>query len=753
MAGSMGAEPARSRRQAVVHFAGMMPSNRADDESDVGKARPSPLGFRPDLEGVRAVAVALVLLSHFINWPTGGFIGVDVFFVLSGFLITGLLLKEYDRTGRISFRSFYIRRIKRILPASTLVIVVTALAVYTVFLGARVQQAVVDGGWALAFAANWRFVLAGQDYFAIDRAVSPFQHYWSLAVEEQFYLVWPLLVVLSIFLAARLGAHERYRPALALTLGGLTVASFVWACAETASAPTTAYFSTFSRAWELGAGGLLALLASSRHLRVPWPRTMSVAGLAVIVGSSALLDPTWAFPGPWAVLPVVGTLLVVYSGIGVDSTRLNPLLTNHVSRYVGRISFSLYLWHWPVVVVLTGVMGTGSLRFYAGVVLVTLVLSAASFHCVEDPVRRSTWLTGGQRLPRGEVRRERLLLRWQAVGIASLVLVTVAAVRLALGTSAPVTAATESPNEGGTAASVVSPVPTSDPVQDELVTAIQVALEAREWPEFSVELTDLEDAKAPEWSTDGCTDLGEGDLERCTYDTPAAKLAVVVGDSIAVSWVPGVRAALAPEGYATLSLPMGQCPAAHAKVESHDEDPGFTASCLQYQDWTVEKIVELNPDLVIASSAENSLGRLLPGAGHGAEAEWLSASEHLLEEMALATSATLVVLAPPPAGKNLQSCVTRFNTPDDCSSGIDDLWHTQSQAESAAVRHSLGSDHRYVDTTAWFCNSDGQCPAFVGDMPVRADGNHLTAAYSQHLGPHLRDALLEEPPEDERPHS
>lgn len=362
----MGAEPARSRRQAVVHFAGMMPSNRADDESDVGKARPSPLGFRPDLEGVRAVAVALVLLSHFINWPTGGFIGVDVFFVLSGFLITGLLLKEYDRTGRISFRSFYIRRIKRILPASTLVIVVTALAVYTVFLGARVQQAVVDGGWALAFAANWRFVLAGQDYFAIDRAVSPFQHYWSLAVEEQFYLVWPLLVVLSIFLAARLGAHERYRPALALTLGGLTVASFVWACAETASAPTTAYFSTFSRAWELGAGGLLALLASSRHLRVPWPRTMSVAGLAVIVGSSVLLDPTWAFPGPWAVLPVVGTLLVVYSGIGVDSTRLNPLLTNHVSRYVGRISFSLYLWHWPVVVVLTGVMGTGSLRFYAG---------------------------------------------------------------------------------------------------------------------------------------------------------------------------------------------------------------------------------------------------------------------------------------------------------------------------------------------------------------------------------------------------
>lgn len=461
----------------------------------------------------------------------------------------------------------------------------------------------------------------------------------------------------------------------------------------------------------------------------------------MIVGSSVLLNPAWAFPGPGAILPVAGTLMVIYSGIGVASSRLNPLLTNRFSRYVGRISFSLYLWHWPVVVILAAFVETGSMSFYSGAVVFTLALSVVSFHYVEDPIRKSAWLTQAKRRPRGDAWRERQLRRWQAVGMVSFLLLTAVAARAALDTNAPTLIAAGTQEEDARARSVVPPVAV-EPGPEEVSTQIQLALEAREWPEFSIDLVDLENAKAPEWSTDQCTDLGDNDLERCTYDGPADKLAVVVGDSIAISWMPGIRAALASEGYETLSLTMGQCPAVHAEVMSHTGELDFAASCLQYQEWTAEKIAELDPELVIASSAENSLPRLVSGSsGVVAEEEWLAATAQLLEAVA-AEGRDVVILAPPPEGRNLQDCVTRFNSPDDCLSTVGELWHTQSRAEAGAVTQAAKTNTHYIDPTSWFCNADGQCPAFVDDMPVRADGNHLTGIYSGYLGPYLRDALL-----------
>lgn len=363
--------------------------NRTAPPADAAMQR---RGFRRDLEGLRAVAVILVLLDHLFRWPRGGFIGVDVFFVLSGFLITGLLLKEYDRTGTISLRGFYLRRVKRILPASTLVIVVTAIGVYTVFLGARAHQALTDGLWSLLFAANWRFVLVGQDYFAQDRSVSPFQHYWSLAVEEQFYFVWPLLILVSSAASARVLRGDKGRWALGGLLTGVTIASLAWSLWETHATPLVAYFSTFSRAWELSAGALLAVLVAPRPTICRFPRLLSGLGLLMIALAALLIDPSSNFPGPWALAPVAGTLLVIVAGVGVAPERLNPALTNSVSRYLGRISFSLYLWHWPVLVIASALLAEGMLLL--GVAAgATAILSVASFHFIEDPIRRSSWLT------------------------------------------------------------------------------------------------------------------------------------------------------------------------------------------------------------------------------------------------------------------------------------------------------------------------------------------------------------------------
>ena len=218
--------------------------------------------IRRDIQGLRAIAVALVIADHLIGRPSGGFIGVDVFFVLSGFLITGLLIRERERTGRISFRSFYVRRARRILPLAALVLVVTVSVSWLVFRTSRAVQTSVDALWSLLFAANWRFAAVGTDYLQAGVPVSPVQHYWSLAVEEQFYLAWPWLVLLAFWLATRFVRKPRL--VLTVLFSVAIVSSLVWAFYEVESARTVAYFSTFSRAWELGVGALIAVAEIGR---------------------------------------------------------------------------------------------------------------------------------------------------------------------------------------------------------------------------------------------------------------------------------------------------------------------------------------------------------------------------------------------------------------------------------------------------------------------------------------------------------
>ncbi|WP_243667932.1 acyltransferase family protein [Clavibacter michiganensis] len=247
-------------------------------------------GFRPDVEGLRALAVVAVIVDHLFDWPSGGFVGVDVFFVISGFLITGLLLKEYERTKTISFLDFYKRRVRRIMPAALLVLVVSTAVSFLVFNVVRAQASLWDAVWSALFVSNWHFASAGTDYFASDGPISPFRHYWSLSVEEQFYLVWPVLIFLVITFARRRTPKNRVKRArlftqtIGITVGVLIVASLAWGFYETSARPTVAYFSTFSRAWELGIGALLAIFAA-RLATLP-AAIRPVLGYVGLAGSS-----------------------------------------------------------------------------------------------------------------------------------------------------------------------------------------------------------------------------------------------------------------------------------------------------------------------------------------------------------------------------------------------------------------------------------------------------------------------------------
>jgi len=348
--------------------------------------------FRPDIEGLRAIAVGLVILLHAYHEPfTGGFVGVDVFFVISGFLITSLLLKEQKRAGRISISGFYARRVRRILPAATLVVVITLFATYH-WLGFITGNLVAnDAKWTAIFAANIHFGVVGTDYFGAQLPPSPLQHMWSLGVEEQFYLVWPGVFLVLVLLAR--GAQ--HRKALAAALSAIIAVSLCWSVIQTAVNQTWAYFSPLTRAWELALGALVAVLAPfiARTSMAWMPHAAAFAGLTGIALAAVLFTSDTRYPGVAATLPVVGSALLIAAGCANERTIVGRALSVRPMQWFGARSYSLYLWHWPLLIIPAQYATTElSALETTGWVLLTVVASAITYRLVENPVRRSKLL-------------------------------------------------------------------------------------------------------------------------------------------------------------------------------------------------------------------------------------------------------------------------------------------------------------------------------------------------------------------------
>lgn len=302
--------------------------------------------FRRDIEGLRAIAVLLVVLYHadFLG-ASGGFIGVDVFFVVSGFLITSLLVDEHRSKGRISLGDFYARRARRLLPASALVIVATVLASHQWLEPLRLRDVGTDAIASGGFFANLVLAARSTDYLRSDLPPSPFQHFWSLSVEEQFYIVWPALLMVLLWT----GRRSRRTPVVVITvISAASLALCIW---QTRTAQPWAFFGLHTRAWELGVGALLALtwrqtaaLESGLRATLGW---IGVAGIAV---AAFTFEETMAFPGELAVLPVFATALVLLAG---DGTRFGPraILRLAPLQWIGARSYAIYLWHWPVLII------------------------------------------------------------------------------------------------------------------------------------------------------------------------------------------------------------------------------------------------------------------------------------------------------------------------------------------------------------------------------------------------------------------
>ncbi|MBC3762551.1 acyltransferase family protein [Quadrisphaera oryzae] len=366
-------------------------------------------GFRPDVEGLRAVALGLVLLFHAgVPGAGGGRLGVDVFFVISGFLITGLLVREVERTGRVRLADFYARRARRILPAAVVVLLVT-LATTAVLAPGMLATTGRDGLAAALQVANWRSGLADPVELHPDAAGSPLIHYWSLAVEEQFYLLWPPLVLLAVAAARRRGTS--LRRSLALAAGAVAVVSLACSVVFTPLVPALAYLSSPTRAWQLAAGALLALAAPRLEQLAAGGRLDPVRRWVPLLGWGALLvvltSAVWTgsvtYPGSAALVPTLATVALVAVGTpGLADARgarlgVGRLLAWAPVRWAGRASYSWYLWHVPVTFAGERLGLSGWPALLALELFVAGPLAALTLVVVEQPFRTSPRFAGARR--------------------------------------------------------------------------------------------------------------------------------------------------------------------------------------------------------------------------------------------------------------------------------------------------------------------------------------------------------------------
>ena len=583
---------------------------------------------RRDLDGLRAVAILLVLAYHAgAPFITGGYVGVDVFFVISGFLITGLLLQEVARTGTISIRDFYARRARRLLPASAVVLVVTLLVSHAIMSPLAAQRTDGDAIASALYVANWHFAMQTTDYFAAQVNASPLLHYWSLAVEEQFYMLWPMLILGALGIGVA-RSHRFDTPALRriiLALGLVGVISFLWSALATSSQPGWSYYGLQTRAWELAIGaGLAALTGSLSQI----PRVIAVlggwVGLAMILYGALHFNDFTSYPGTAAMVPVAGTALVIMSGARVR-TGGTPLLLSHPRLVaIGLISYSLYLWHWPLLVfarTLTARVNIDGEPMAAPWWAIGLAVAAAfalaiiSTRWIENPIRNSGFLKSNT----------------NASLILGAALTTIPVVIAAAPLPGPIvsTSVTVAGVEDGASLdpSVLASVPNSTPN----MSALDASNDG---------VTGMRDCHQSFAATPVATD--------CLFGDPhGSKTVVLLGDSHAQHWFPALNRAAQQNGWKLYAWTKSACPMAEVTV-NNDQVGGAYTACDAWRKGVLNQVQSITAhdgvDLVLvgrSSGYGNSNGSSTPlvdGSGQpmapaDAQAAWATGTSALLRDL------------------------------------------------------------------------------------------------------------------------
>ena len=488
----------------------------------------------PQIQALRALAAVLVVIYH-AKVTSGGYIGVDIFYVISGFLITGLLLRELDGTGSLALKAFYLRRVKRLLPASFFVLLVTAIIAWIVYPSTLRHGLGKDIAAAGAYISNYLFALWQMDYQNLNSTPPVVIHYWSLAVEEQFYLFWPF-IILALY---RYGA----RRAVFFGVVAITAASFLLSLFLTPREPIWSFYSLPTRAWELGIGALLLFIPK----RIRFSSNYGWASLGLILFGTLTFTDKTPFPGTAALVPVIGTAFAIAS-LNNWPSAMNRFGNLKVVQWLGEISYPLYLWHWPVLVIPSVAWGRSLVAHELLIcVLLTALLADLTHRFIEDPIRYSK-------------PHPQLVIKSGAAA---------------------------------TAASLI------------MGAAIYFSFNDRIDLDNGRSYSVSELIKRPVIYDDNChVNNGQTVSPECTYGERGAKRKIVLfGDSHAAQWFPALERLANENNFELISLTKSACPG--PAVEKVDSGEYKNADCFAWRDNSFDRIAELNPYAVIFSGFQH----------------------------------------------------------------------------------------------------------------------------------------------------
>jgi peptidoglycan/LPS O-acetylase OafA/YrhL len=660
--------------------------------------------FRADIQGLRALGLILMFLTHAeVSATGGGFVALDLFFVLSGFLITGLILEEMHRSGTLSMTGFYARRIRRLLPQALFVLAVVVIVSSILYAPVRAELIAGDVIAASLYVVNWRFQAQDVDYFAVDPSDSPIQHFWSLSVEEQFYFVWPLLLLMAFVFIARRNPR-RMRMALWAGVALVGVPSLFYNLRIIDLASNGAYFSTPARMWEFALGGALALvLPASIKLPKAVVSVLMWGGIAALLVTTHLYSFDTPYPGTAALVPTLATVGMLIAGAATVTCAPLRALCSRPAQYVGDLSYAWYLWHWPLLVFARELWGSMTAVEALLVIAVSWVPTALTARWIENPVRYSRPLA---RRPRHAI----------GFGFASIAVAVVMAVGL---TSMQPRIETASSHEVAGAVAAVSDPAKFDRRADRM----------RPTPE---------DAKSDRGTMfrDGCLVPPDGDDEspECVYGHPSGdKTAVLFGDSHAMHYFPGLERVAIRRGWRLVGLTRAACTAAEI---------GYEARCDAWREKTLERIEQdERPDLVLVSTSTTSpRGKERNGQRRDQEESeplFEAAFRRTLERLR-ATGARVVVIADTPRSpQDVAECVSEH--PDelrDCA--FRDDRRPEGQFDVRAARQVEGV--RVIEPARLICPKR-ICAPVIGRALVFRDTNHLTASFSVTLRGWLDEQL------------
>ncbi len=702
-------------------------TSKQSREATADATKPSILDrskFRPDIEGLRAIAVGSVLLWHAgVPGVPGGFVGVDVFFVISGYLMTKLLVRELEQRGHISFKGFYARRAKRLLPAASVTLV--SVSVITLLLLPKIRWAETgkDVVASALYGINWRLASGSVDYLAAHAVPSPLQHFWSLAVEEQFYFLWPLVLAAIGVLARK---RKSKRTAVLIGLGLIAVPSFAWSVYYTAAAPEKAYFVTTTRLWELAVGGLVAVLAPALLAALqPRPRLAAALGwwgLGAVVATILLLDSSVPFPGAIAAVPILGTAAVI--AVGPSSGPHGPIavLRLPVMQFLGKLSYSLYLWHWPLLVVAAAVLldRPGSLDPWRGLLAVCLSVVPAwlSFTFVEEPVRRYRSSASSPH-------------RW---GLRLGVVCTVISVVAGLGVYAA-SALVNRPVTLAAGESYGAEVLPDDPRGSEQGRAVRDP--GPYLPPISKVREDIPSAYA-----DGChvQDNPSPIAKGCTYgDKDSAFTVAIVGDSHAAQWVPAFQELGRTKGWRVLVYTKSSCPMADETVALGKDQRPYTG-CDGWNANVATALLAAKPDVVVTSAARYQVvdGSTVLGPTES-DARMVQGMRRSWQRLTGSGIRVVAVADTPRPGFDMADCVsaneaqlTECAVPRTTAFGLAGATVTTAAAGQGGVA--------LVDLGDFICPNT-PCAPVIGRVLVFRDDHHLTATYARSLASRMFAAM------------